>query len=397
VVVSRRNELAAELMEYITVTNVALAVAVGLPVWWVFIREKPENKLMRVLQIKNSKDKYPHLIDKDYTDAGVTYVYHVPDGISMEMLRDEKNPKYQMLKQSLADNHRMEVLPLDGHKLAFRVIEHELGDNYPYSPEPADKSNPLVFALGESLSGNVVLKMGDTVPHICIAGSAGSGKSVCMRAMITSLILHPRRVYIHLIDLKGGVEFLPFMRCSRVESYAKNPGEGVGIMHRLQDEMIKRNETFFKEGVNSIDSYNAKHPKDTMKRHILFVDEFAEYAKNKEAKEILKDIARRARSCGIHLCCATQRPDADVLDGQIRANMPAYVCFMVASTTNSILVLGHGGAEKLPGHGRGILRAPGIKDVEFQGYYLSESECESLVSPTYERKVQHEIDTSGEL
>jgi DNA segregation ATPase FtsK/SpoIIIE, S-DNA-T family len=384
-------------MEYITVANVAAAVAIGLPVWWVLLREKPENKLMKVLQLKNSKDKYPHLIDKTYTDSGITYVYWIPDGVSMEMLADPKNPKHQMLKQSLADNHRMEVLPLDGHKIAFRVIERELAGNYPYSPEPADKGNPLVFALGESLAGAVTLKMGDTVPHICIAGSAGSGKSVCMRAMIASLILHPRRVYIHLIDLKGGVEFLPFMRCSRVESYAKNPGEGVGILHALQDEMIRRNELFFKEEVNNIDNYNAKHPKDTLKRHILFVDEFAEYAKNKEAKDILKDIARRARSCGIHMVVATQRPDADVLDGQIRANMPAYVCFMVASTTNSTLVLGHGGAEKLPGHGRGILRAPGIKDVEFQGYYLSESECESLVSPTYVKKAKHDIETSGVL
>jgi DNA segregation ATPase FtsK/SpoIIIE-like protein len=383
-------------MEYITVTNAALVAALGVPVWW-FMRTKPENKLMHTLQIKNSEDKFPHLLDKDRTDAGVTYVYWIPDGINMAALANADNPKYQMLKQGLADNHRMEVVPIDGHKLAFMVFEHELPKVCNYNPNCIKNSNPLEFALGVSYRGEVKLTMGNTVPHICIAGAAGSGKSVCMRAMITSLILHPRRTHIHLIDLKGGVEFLPFMRCARVDSYAKSADEGVAVMRKLQDEMIRRNDLFFTEGVNSIDSYNAKYQKAPMKRHILFIDEFAEYAKDRPAKDILKDIARRARSSGIHLCCATQRPDADVLDGQIRANMPAYICHMVASTTNSTLILGHGGAEKLPGQGRAILRAPGIKDTEFQGYYLSEQDCEDLVKPTYITKSAKELDTSGVL
>lgn len=374
----------------------AVAVALGaVTIGMVAGLRRPEDTFWKKIGVKSPSEKYPHLLSKTKTESGVTYLFHVPDGISMEPLADPKNARHQMIRQSLGDNRRIEVVPVNGHKMAIKVFERALKDTYDYSPVPVDPNDPLVFALGESLSGRVIIKLGNTIPHLCIPGSAGSGKSVCMRGMVCSLCLHPKETSIHLIDLKGGVEFLVFMKCQRVKSYAKTPDEGVAILRKLQQEMIRRNELFFSEGVNSIDSYNAKHPDQPMERHVLFIDEFAEYSKNNDAKAILKDLSRRARSCGIHMVIATQRPDADVLDGQIRANITGYVCFMVASTTNSTLIIGHGGAEQLPGHGRAILRAPAQKEVEFQGYYLSEDECEELVRPTYVEKAPPQDDTKG--
>ena len=316
----------------------------------------------------------------------------------MEFFLDPKNPKYQMLWQGLADRKRMEVIPLDGHKLAIKIIEKPLRDNYDYDPSPADPKNPLVFRLGESYSGPVEFALSDAAPHCCIAGTTGSGKSVCLRILITSMILSPNRVDVWLIDLKGGAEFFPFAKCERVVDYARNVDEGFSLLRKLQELMIRRYDQFAEAGVNSIDNYNALDragPK--MRRNVLVVDEFAEFAarKSREAQEILKDLLRRARAAGIHVVVATQRPDADVMDGQIRANMPTYICFLVSSSSNSLVVLGHGGAELLPGHGRGILRYPGRKETEFQGYYLSEGDCEALVRPTYIEKKKKEDDTKG--
>lgn len=375
-------------MELFTVPQIIIGGLACIVGWGCFGMKK-ENKLMRTLELKNKAGVYPHLIDRDETPRVKTYVFWAPDGIPFEVFTKPESKVYQAIRQSLGDMHRIEVLPLDGHKIAVRVIKEELKDRYDFVPEPADKKNPLTFAIGESLDGPVKFSLGNTVPHICIAGSAGSGKSVCLRSMIASLILHPKKVNIWLIDMKGGTEFQVFQKCSRVSGYAKTVPEGIEILKQLQTEMVRRNELFFEEGVNSIDTYNAAHPKEPMKRHVLFVDEFAEFmsGKDRTAKEILKDLARRARSSGIHMVIATQRPDSDVLDGQVRANMPGYLCFMVASTTNSTLILGHGGAQQLPGNGRGIMRVPARKETEFQGYLLEESECKKLIEHTYENKL----------
>jgi DNA segregation ATPase FtsK/SpoIIIE-like protein len=374
-------------MEFLSLPVIIVGGLAGVIGWGCF-GMKRENKLFRTLDLKNKEGKFPHLLDRDETPRVKTYVFWLPDGISMELFTDPKSRIYQAIRQSLGDMHRIDLVPIDGHKIAVRVIKEELKSRYDYEPGPADKKDPLTFAIGESLEGPVAFSLGNTVPHICIAGSAGSGKSVCLRGMITSLILHQKKVSLWLIDMKGGTEFQVFQRCSRVSGYAKSVPEGLEILKQLQGEMIRRNDLFFAEGVNSIDTYNAAHPKEQLKRHVLFVDEFAEFmaGKDRTAKDILKDLARRARSSGIHMVIATQRPDSDVLDGQIRANMPGYLCFMVASTTNSTLILGHGGAQQLPGNGRGIMRVPARKETEFQGYYLGEEECKALVQHTYVNK-----------
>lgn len=368
----------------------------GAVIWWAATRPKPFNKLMRTLDLKNKEGKYPYQLDHDVGPRTETYVIEVPDGIPYEVFSDPKSKIFQTVRQSIGNMHRLEVVPIDGHKLAIRVILEELRDNYAYDPAPADKGNPLVFRIGESLAGPVTFTIGNDAPHLCVAGTTGSGKSVCLRSMITSMVLHPRRVDLFLVDLKGGVEFQPFQACERVAGYARSVPEGVGLLRKLQDEMIRRNDAFYRAGVNSIDAYN-KLGRDRLRRQVLVVDEFAEFtaSKDRDAQAILKDLLRRARSCGIHVLIATQRPDADVIDGQIRANMPAYICHMVSSSSNSIVVLGHGGAESLPGHGRAILRAPGRKEVEIQGYYLGEDECREMVRHTYVKKAEQPENTNG--
>jgi DNA segregation ATPase FtsK/SpoIIIE-like protein len=363
--------------------NTLIIAALAILCFYSCFKMKRENKLMRLLKLCNEDGKYPHLLDRDRTPAGVTYVYWIPDGVPFDSFTRPEGKAYQAIRQTLGDMHRIEVLPIDGHKLAVKVYEKELKREYAFRPEPVDAKNPLALALGEGYAGPVTLTLGDAAPHACIAGTTGSGKSVCLRSIIASIILHPKRVDLWLIDLKGGAEFYLFEKCERVVEYAKNVDEGRGLLLRLQAEMIRRYDLFAAAGVNNLDNYNRLGKR--LRRQLLVVDEFAEFAgkKQEEARDILKDLLRRARAAGIHVIAATQRPDKDVLDGQIRANMPAYICFAVSSVTNSILVLGHGGAELLPGHGRGILRAPGRKEQEFQGYYLGEDECRDLIQHTY--------------
>jgi hypothetical protein len=365
-------------------------------VWLATHRQNKVNKLMRTLDIKNKDGRYPHLLDYDESERVETYVLWVPDGIPYELFVKPESKVHQAIKQSLGDMRRIEVIPISGHKIAVRVIKEELGFSYPLPLEEIRKSAPMTFALGESLAGSISLKMGDEAPHLCIAGTTGGGKTYLLKSLILQCILKPKRIDVAIIDLKGGADTYMFEKCERVIMYARTVGEGEGVLKRLQVEMERRYDLFSRVGASNIDKYNKK-ASPRLRRIFLFVDEFAGFSDKKfpAAQEILKDLLRRARASGIHVCVDTQHPTTDVINTQIKANMPAFIAFLTATQSNSITILGHGGAELLPGHGRGILRAPGMKEVEFQGYDASETVCEELVRHTYVTKPEEKPQKKG--
>jgi S-DNA-T family DNA segregation ATPase FtsK/SpoIIIE len=228
--------------------------------------------------------------------------------------------------------------------------------------------------------------MDDENPHLLIGGTSGSGKSVMLRTIITSIIQN-KSAMLHLCDLKGGVEFAIFKRSSRVNTFAKNMPEAATQMIMLKDEMYKRLDLFEQQKVVNLDEYNKK-TKANLPRHLLIIDELANITlSSKDLTETLDELLRMARAVGIHIILATQRPSADVLPGTLKANISATVCFKTRNHVNSEILLDHKGAEDLRGKGHGIYQTS--DEMEFQGLFLSPKDAEELIKHTYiEKKVE---------
>jgi S-DNA-T family DNA segregation ATPase FtsK/SpoIIIE len=363
---------------------------------------KPENELWRDMDIKNIKGEHPHLLSKIKNKDGITYVVYIPDGINMEKMFDEKGKYHHMILQSFADLKHCEIKPIDGHKLSIKVFTEQLATKYDYPVDLIKESkNILHIPIGVSLKGIIYMDIGDSAPHCGVAGTAGYGKSTMIKVIITWLIAHSQVIDLFLIDLKNGVELNIFADSTKVKQFGWEKPEATKIINFLVKEMNERYRMFqLENGIPNIDKYNVKYPEKKLPRLLLGVDEFADLSDDKRAVELLVSIARKGRAAGVHMILATQRPDSKIIDGQLKANIISWICFKVETYQNSMLILGHVGAEDLEIQGRGIYDKPGTPDIEFQGYYISEDTCKELIKHTIKPKEQMKnvtpLDTEGD-
>ena len=271
-----------------------------------------------------------------------------------------------------------------------------------------NSKSKLNVALGKDISGNPMFSDLAKMPHLLVAGTTGSGKSVCLNSMIVSILYNatPDEVKILLIDPKQ-VEFgvyngLPHLLVPVVS----DPRKAAGALGWAVTEMISRYKTLNANGVRDIAAYNSlcEEREDLVKmpQIVIFIDELADLmtVAPSEVEDSIQRLAQMARAAGMHLVVATQRPSVDVITGVIKANIPSRIALTVKSYVDSKIIIDTAGAEKLMGNGDMLYYPVGVpKPVRIQGCYLSDGEIEKVVnfikgnnSSNYSDEVQQEIE-----
>lgn len=248
--------------------------------------------------------------------------------------------------------------------------------------------SPLSVALGKDVSGESIFARLDKMPHLLVAGSTGSGKSVCVNTIITSLLMKnkPDKVKLIMIDPKmvelSIYDGIPHL----LTPVVTNPTKAADVLHKVVLEMEKRYREFSIARVKNIEGYNkiAKEDPDykELPYIIVIIDELADLmmVASKEVEESIARISQMARAAGIHLIIATQRPSVDVITGVIKTNIPSRIAFAVSSSVDSRTIIDKTGAEALLGKGDMLFQsAESSKPVRLQGAFLSDQEVENIV------------------
>lgn len=254
-----------------------------------------------------------------------------------------------------------------------------------------ESSSKLTVALGKDIAGNPIVADLGKMPHLLIAGSTGSGKSVCMNALIASILFktYPHEVKMLMIDPKV-VELSTYNGIPHLVSpVVTDPKKAATALRWAIHEMENRYELFAGIGVKDIQRYNQVMKKEAgdsaflpLPYIVIFIDELADLmmVAPADVEDAICRLAQMARAAGIHLVIATQRPSVDVITGVIKANIPSRIAFAVSSQTDSRTILDMGGAEHLLGRGDMLFYPTGMaKPIRVQGVYVSEQEIEVLV------------------
>jgi S-DNA-T family DNA segregation ATPase FtsK/SpoIIIE len=243
------------------------------------------------------------------------------------------------------------------------------------------KDIKLPIALGKSISGTPLIGDLSIMPHLLIAGTTGSGKSVCINTIILSLLYRhsPDKCKFILIDPKmlelSTYEGLPHLLCPVITEAKK----AASVLGWVVKEMESRYRLMTKENVRNIDGYNAKH-KLPMPYIVVVVDEMSDLmlVAGKEIENYIQKLSQMARAAGIHIIMATQRPSVDVITGTIKANFPTRISFQVTSKIDSRTILGEQGAEQLLGKGDMLYMSSANRIVRIHAPFVSENEIEKI-------------------
>lgn len=255
----------------------------------------------------------------------------------------------------------------------------------------------LSFAIGKDIGGNCIVGNISKLPHMLIAGTTGSGKSVCMNSLILSLLYKagPDEVKMIMIDPKmvelGIYNGIPHLYVPVVT----DPKKAAGALQWSVVEMLKRYRLFSEAGVRDLATYNNRCTEDMPKlpQVVIVIDELADLmiAASKEVEESICRVAQMGRAAGMHLIIATQRPSADVITGLMKANIPSRIAFAVSSAMESRIILDQAGAEKLVGMGDMLFSPVGSgKPVRIQGAFVSDEEREEVIRFVKEQAIPSE-------
>ncbi|MFI8710620.1 DNA translocase FtsK [Brevibacillus brevis] len=244
-----------------------------------------------------------------------------------------------------------------------------------------EHSSPLAVALGMDIGGEPIIADIKKMPHGLIAGSTGSGKSVCINSIIVSLLYKatPEQVRLLLIDPKM-VELAPYNHLPHlVTPVVTEAKQATASLKWAVEEMEKRYALFVDAGVRDIDRYN-QTTDDQLPYIVIVIDELADLmmVSPQDVEDCIIRIAQKARACGIHLLLATQRPSVDVITGNIKANVPTRLAFAVFSQVDSRTILDQSGAERLLGRGDMLFLESGTTPVRLQGNFVSDDEIERI-------------------
>lgn len=265
----------------------------------------------------------------------------------------------------------------------------------------------LNVALGKDITGDFVYCDLVKMPHLLVAGTTGSGKSVCLNSMIVSILYNatPDEVKLLMIDPKA-VEFTMYNGIPHLlVPVVSDPRKASGALAWAVTEMLQRYKMFSESGVRDISGYNSiceSEGKKKLPQIVIFIDELSDLmmAAPNEVEDSICRLAQMARAAGMHLVIATQRPSVDVITGLIKANIPSRISLYVSSQVDSRTIIDSVGAEKLLGHGDMLYYPVGIpKPVRVQGCYLDEAEVHKVVNflkaqeqSSYDDEVIKEID-----
>ena len=279
------------------------------------------------------------------------------------------------------------------------------------SPAFKNAQSSLSFAIGKDISGECVVGNIAKLPHMLIAGTTGSGKSVCLNSLLLSLLYKatPEQLRLIMIDPKmvelGIYNGIPHLYVPVVT----DPKKAAGALQWAVVEMLKRYRLFSEAGVRDLAGYNAHQKKlgaETMPQVVIVVDELADlmFVASKDVEESICRVAQMGRAAGMHLIIATQRPSADVITGLMKANIPSRIAFAVSSAMESRIILDAAGAEKLIGMGDMLYSPLGSgKPMRVQGAYVSDEEREDVIdfikrgsAPEYSDDILEQIEKAAE-
>ena len=279
------------------------------------------------------------------------------------------------------------------------------------APEFYEQKSKISAGLGKDIAGKGVYCDISKMPHLLIAGTTGSGKSVCLNSIIVSILYRakPDEVKFLMIDPKQ-VEFSKYIGIPHLlVPVVSDPRKAAGALGWAVSEMLQRYNKFSETGVRDIEGYNkyvAKHEDlEPMPKICIFIDELADLmmAAPKEVEDSICRLAQMARAAGMHLVIATQRPSVDVITGLIKANISSRIALTVTSQIDSRTILDAGGAEKLLGKGDMLYNPIGsMKPIRVQGCFISDEELDELCdyikkqgTTEYDENIQKEIDAKA--
>ncbi len=294
------------------------------------------------------------------------------------------------------------------NKLVSTVHIHDVIDDAAFR----NHSSKVAFAVGKDIGGNAIIGNIARLPHLLIAGTTGSGKSVCTNSLIISLLYKatPEEVRLIMVDPKmvelGVYNGIPHLLIPVVT----DPKKAAGALQWAVTEMMKRYRTFADMGVRKLEEYNAKAAKtegvEKLPYVVVLIDELADLmlVAAKEVEESICRVAQMGRAAGMHLVIATQRPSADVITGLMKANIPSRIAFAVSSSLESRIILDTTGAEKLVGKGDMLWNPLGAqKPLRVQGCFVTDEEVEAVVdfvkqsgSTQYDQDVMEEIERNAQ-
>lgn len=354
------------------------------------------------LNTNSAKDKGKRIIEvmSQFGIEAELLDIHIGPSVTKFEIKPDSNVKISKIS-SIQDNMMMELAvtslrieaPIPGRAAVgieipnVEMLPVRLREIIVNSKQFFEKDNIWV-ALGKNLLGEPITIALNKMPHLLIAGATGSGKSVCINSLISSILLskHPRDLKLLLIDPKK-VEFTPYVKIPHLMSeVVTDPHEASAALKHIVEEMEERYETFSKHGVRNISGYNekAKNQDESLKPLpwiVVIIDELADLmaVAGKEVETSIQRITQLARAAGIHLVVATQRPSVDVVTGVIKANIPSRIAFAVSSAVDSRTILDTVGAEKLLGYGDMLYIPMGDPSpTRVQGVYVSDEEVNAL-------------------
>lgn len=308
------------------------------------------------------------------------YTLKPPAGVKLTRISQlETNIALNLAAQAL----RIEA-PIPGQRaVGIEVPNRKAADVRLYgilsSKQWKSVAEPLGFAIGKDIAGDAVVGELNKMPHLLIAGQTGSGKSVMINTLLTSLLYRnsPSDMRLILVDPKQ-VEMAPYEDIPHLLTpIITEPEKCISALKWAVNEMERRYTLLAEQKLRDIKSYNAKNTEEAMPYIVVVIDELADLmmVAARDVEALIVRLAQKARAVGIHLVLATQRPSVDVITGLIKANVPARIAFTVASQVDSRTILDQVGAEKLLGQGDMLLLTPSMsKPKRIQGAWVTDDE-----------------------
>ena len=324
--------------------------------------------------LKNKEGQHPKLIKSYHGHLGMTYLFNVPLGLNEGDFKDIKDSLSIQLKKPIEIRVRSGFIEIE-------TIEKELPSNIPYVLSKRTKDT-IYIPVGVSLEGEVWLDLKEH-PHSYIVGTTGSGKSVCTKGILTSLIslYKPHELELYLGDLKR-VELNLFANVKHCKRFVYTVDDVTELIADLLAETNRRYDLFMEHGVTSIFEYNKLPGIKKIKYQVLYLEEIVMLLEDpkKRAMRLLKQLIAISRASGCYVFITTQRPSNDIIDNVVKANINNRIVFKTEDIKNSIVALDKEGAEQLQGKGHGLLKQ-GASITEFRGYNISDEDVKSFIKP----------------
>lgn len=329
------------------------------------------NNFFDSVGLKNKIDEKPKLLDKHKQENKNVYIFSIPEGLSLSDFMKYK----QAIEQQL--NNQIDIR-YENKRIIIDEITSKLKSNYPYILPTKEDKEAFRIPVGASIYGTEYIYP-NKIPHTLISGTTGSGKSVCTKSLLTSILnmFNEDEADVFLIDFKL-VELNLFKQCNQVVKYVYETEEAVEVVADLLEECKRRYKLFQDTNVTNLKEYNKKFPNKKLKHQFIFIEEFVMFSEEKVGMKMLRKLASLSRASSQFIFLSCQRPDNTVIDNVFKANVGNRLCFRTEDSKNSIVILDREGAEKLKGNGNGIYKT-GAKDIEFQGYNIQDEDIEKYI------------------